>query len=293
MKRKTFVLLAIALSVFVASCDNGHKPPPPITTTTTMAEVTTTIPPDETTTTTVSGETTTTTTTITTGQYRGTLSICADDALLWNEDVIQALKRNWINMTFYINPAQVGTDSKHFGWPAIISLYESGHEIGNHTYSHKHLDCSQDPSNCYASDDEFLADVEKANTEFLAHGLTEVFSVAYPFGENPKNPQLLQGIGITSARIVGGDDFISINNVNPFLLSSFSVNKNTIGQVRGIIQETMDREGWLRIVFHLDPDDPNDISPAEFIELMDYIGNTDIYTANMSDGLKRMLPATQ
>jgi|GEM_PF-1807879 len=275
--KKVLAVLAMALFCLV-SCDGGHNPPPPPTTTTTIV--------DNTTTTTIPG------------QFKGMVSVTFDDGTRLSENVINALNANWISATFYVITGQVGTEAKYFGWSDIINLYESGHEIGNHTASHKRLICSEDPDNCYGSDEAYLADVTKAQDEFLAQGLPEVKSYAYPYG-SISDPviKLLQGTGfITSARqaYVDGETFNTKANFNAYKLNAVSIRKSTLSQIPGLIDQAIAQDVWLILVFHTvsvapNPADELDISEEDASQIFQKISSTDIYSVQVSDGLKKML----
>lgn len=110
----------------------------------------------------------------------------------------EILERESVLGTFYAVPNLVGARSEWDGelaapladWPALKSAAARGHEIGNHTSDHPHLD--------RLSRQDQVAQLLEARNRLEAHGLTTT-TVCFPYGSH--NDETLAAMDATGYRV--------------------------------------------------------------------------------------------
>jgi len=170
-------------------------------------------------------------------------------------------KEGWL-ATVYIAAGLCGTTNHlglHMSPEDVKAVYESGHEIGNHTYSH--CDGSALPLA------DVLADINKNQAAFDALGIPPSDTFAYPYGE--ATPALKKALektfkgarGITSNSHETSVDLNQIGSNRLYAGASFDVLQSQISTLK-------DNPGWITIFTHDVRDNPSDFgcTPAQFIE---------------------------
>jgi peptidoglycan/xylan/chitin deacetylase (PgdA/CDA1 family) len=107
-------------------------------------------------------------------------------------------ERHGARGTFYAVPGRVGLSSDWDGpaarpladWDALLDAQRRGHEIGNHTLNHPHLD-QIDPA-------EQLREIAEAHEQLLAHGIRSE-SFCYPYGG--LNDSAVAAVGAAGYRV--------------------------------------------------------------------------------------------
>jgi peptidoglycan/xylan/chitin deacetylase (PgdA/CDA1 family) len=112
----------------------------------------------------------------------GAICFTFDDAYLSTMTHAPALlERHGVRGTFYAVPGRVGLSSGWDGpaarpladWGLLLDAQRRGHEIGNHTQNHPHLDL--------LAPDEQLREITEAQNGLQEHGI-EAESFCYPYG---------------------------------------------------------------------------------------------------------------
>lgn len=85
--------------------------------------------------------------------------------------VLKILKKHNIKATFYLNGKQIQTKPE-----LVRQLIDAGHEIGNHSYSHKRM--------VFMSLDEIAKEVESTNQLIRAFGYRDEIHFRPPYGKN-------------------------------------------------------------------------------------------------------------
>jgi len=149
--------------------------------------------------------------------------------------------------TAYIVPDWIG-DGEHLTWSQLWTLYwKYGWEVGNHSFSHKHLTT--------LSDAEVKAELEGAQALFLQHGLLSPGAFAAPFGEfDDRLLGLLRQVGfITSSRQAWKEDsaFNDPATFNEWAINVVSIRSTTTyASIKSLIDQAVTGKKWLVLVIH-------------------------------------------
>jgi len=141
--------------------------------------------------------------------------------------------------TFNLNTRDV------YSWRPWQHLFEKGHELGSHTWSH--------PNCSLISESRFLQEVSLAKLDLERHisGLKPVASFAYPFGANrAENTRIVSryhlcarcGHGINSPDTCG-DGLFELKGIGAY--PPFDQ-----AQLEGQLERTLKRGGWMIYYFH-------------------------------------------
>ena len=156
------------------------------------------------------------------------------------------LKRFGLNGTYYVSLGLAGKtepSGSMFLLSDLKTLFESGHELGCHTFSH-----------CHAWDtdsDSFEASVVQNRSELqrLIPG-AEFRSLSYPIGLPRPRTKARMAKYFASCR-AGGQTFNAekgdLNQLSAFFLE---MSRNDIGTVKELIDRNRERRGWLIFATH-------------------------------------------
>ena len=194
------------------------------------------------------------------------------------------LEKFYVRGTYYVIPKFLGTsnDDGRFASPEdIISLAQSGHEIGNHTYNHDREFCNwsrHQQTEDLAQADSFFDDLNIHTATF-----------AYPFGLHNTNTVRT----ITDSQFAVGrtiDFGINTSQTDPLLLKSFMIeDKHTLSDVKQVLEDTIDTRGWLILTFHHIDDKTFISTPPELFESMiSSIIATGIEFVTVKEGARRL-----
>lgn len=124
----------------------------------------------------------------------------------------------------------------------LARMNESGHEIANHTRSHKHL--------TQVGESEAMDDVVGGYTDMVEMGLPAPVSFAYPYGEyNEKVKAIVQDAGHSGAR--GVDRGFNNLTADKYALKIQQVDRNTSSEdIKAWLGEAAAQNLWLILMFH-------------------------------------------
>lgn len=88
-------------------------------------------------------------------------------------DILNILKQNDVKATFFVVGSMIQGRE-----PILKRIYNEGHSIGLHTYSHKY-------NQIYSSEDEFIKEMEKTSKEIKKVIGIQPNIIRFPYGSNP------------------------------------------------------------------------------------------------------------
>jgi len=167
------------------------------------------------------------------------------------ENALKPIESEGWLATIYIAMGLCGTTNHlglHMNGDDVKAAHESGHEIGDHTFSH----C--DSSALSLAD--VLADIDKNQVELHTIGLPQSETFAYPYGEvTPALKKALEKRFKGSRGIKSNDHKISVD------LNQIGSNRLYVGQDFDILQSQIsilkDNPGWMTIFTHDVRDTPS------------------------------------
>lgn len=163
----------------------------------------------------------------------------------------------------------------------LKAAYQSGHEIGNHTYSH--LDANM------VSTEDFLQDIADTRDKFVALNIPKAKTFAYPYGEvtTPIKKalsgqyELLRGIDD-----IGKSTQIDLNQAASQRLYSGGSFKKCLDLISGLEH----RPRWVTFFTHDVRDNPSAFgcTPAEFEQILDAAQAVNAQVLPIADALSRV-----
>jgi peptidoglycan/xylan/chitin deacetylase (PgdA/CDA1 family) len=190
------------------------------------------------------------------------ISLTFDDG--WKSGITTAhplLERYRMPATFYIISERIddGRFPEYMNLADLQKIAGSGHEIGSHTKSHKHLPELSQP--------EIWTEIFDGLTDLRAHGF-QPGTFAYPYGEwNPYIVKQVREAGFFAARSIIDDTF-NDERTNPLLLRGRGVHEeHSVQQVVDWIKEAVEAKTWLILIFH-------QIEPAAALREKEWIYGT-------------------
>ena len=153
----------------------------------------------------------------------------------------------------------------------IIELYNSGHEIGFHSFSHDFLST--------LTTDEIDADFERGIEWFDELGI-EVDGIAFPYGDHDERVVSMARKYFKYAR----NSFHGLNDgtMNRFGIKIFPVtNLTTLDEMKAFAQTAIENNLWAVFLFHDlgEPDTENEYRTPmkDFTELLDFLDESKAY----------------
>lgn len=142
--------------------------------------------------------------------------------------------------TFYINPGAVNTEG-FMTTPMLKNLIEKGHQLGSHTEDHIDL-TSYSP-------DSIIKQLDEANTALKALGITDV-DFASPYGKIDQRvlPYVMDRSLTHRGTEIGVNTKQNYDGSN--LMGLFVRDTTTDDELRRMIQQAQDSNGWLILIYH-------------------------------------------
>jgi peptidoglycan/xylan/chitin deacetylase (PgdA/CDA1 family) len=229
---------------------------------------------------------------------KGYVSFTFDDGdKTLNSNVLPIFSKYSLPGTSYIVTDYVG-DGGHVTWDQIATLQSKyGWEIGNHTKSHKSL--------IGLTDQEAMAEMQGAQTAFLAHNIKNVQAFAPPFGDfDARTLSLIKLTGfLTSSRQAWteSDAFNTPANFNPWEINVAGMRSDvTVSQAKALIDAAVKDKKWLVLVLHQIVSKTSDIyqyktanldSIANYASTLKKSGKLDVVTVSQGYSLIKSIPA--
>lgn len=172
-------------------------------------------------------------------------------------------KEGWL-ATIYVAMGLCSTTNHlglHMSREDVLAAYESGHEIGDHSFSHS------DGSSLPLAD--MLLDIEKNQAELAAIAVPPSETFAYPYGE--ATPALKKAL---ESRFKGARGIKSNSHETSVDLNQLGSNRLYAGQDFNILQSQIstlkDKPGWITIFTHDVRENPSAFgcTPAQLRETL-------------------------
>ncbi|MEM2936440.1 MAG: polysaccharide deacetylase family protein, partial [Candidatus Bathyarchaeia archaeon] len=154
-------------------------------------------------------------------------------------------------------------DPSFFGLDEAKALHEAGHEIGDHTKTHRDL--------TKLSEVEIRWEIDADHLKALG---IKPRSHAYPYGSYNKTVIQLVSQNYDYARTVGRGAAMSLESppINTYSLNGRLVEKNTsIATVKEWIDEAVESRKWLILVFHNIVESPSAFSEYSVSDLQEIV----------------------
>lgn len=206
-----------------------------------------------------------------------------DDASSTHATVVAPiLKKYGFGGTFFVCefPPDFADKSKYMSWAQIRQLDRMGFEIGNHTFTHKHVN--------KLSKAQLMAELDSLEARCKTYGIRKPGTFAYPaYDTHPTAFDVLAEKGYQFARI-GQDRAYNPTVDHPYLMPSFtmlSTNKDLI--MSGLKQAVPGKIVVLTI--HGVPDYAHDwvtTSPALFADYMKFLHDNHYTVISLRDVAK-------
>ncbi len=180
--------------------------------------------------------------------------------------------------TFFVTRDNFDKDPSFFGADEVKALYEAGHEIGDHTKTHRDL--------TKLSEAEIRWEIDADHLKALG---IKPRSHAYPYGSYNKTVIQLVSQFYDYARAAGKGTAMSLESppINTYSLNGRAVERDTpIATVKGWIDEAVTSRKWLILVFHNIVESPSvftEHSVSGFQEIVAYIKTKGITVKTLSE----------
>lgn len=202
------------------------------------------------------------------------------------------------------SPALNENGSGYLGSSQIVDLQNAGNEIGNHTTDHCNLYAlDQNPNSAttaagqcvptLVSPTTALTEIGNAKNDLNAIGISNVSTLAYPYGDYDSNIESqLNGNSLLAARSV--DIGYNTKSSDIYALKSESLDTtSSLSDVYSWINYAKTNKVWLILVIH-QVDDPatltsngeeGGITPATFQSIVDYLKTNNVSVKTVKDTL--------
>jgi len=193
------------------------------------------------------------------------------------------VKEGWL-ATIYVAMGLCGTTNHlglHMSPQDVLATHESGHEIGDHTFSH--CDGSAMPLT------EILADIEKNQAALNAINLPSSETFAYPYGE--VTPALKKAL---EKRFKGSRGIKSNSHETQVDLNQIGSNRLYAGADFDVLQNQIsglkENPGWMTIFTHDVRDNPSQFgcTPAQFAETIRAVKNSGAEVMTVANAIKHL-----
>ena len=215
----------------------------------------------------------------------GMVTLSFDDSWISQyTTILPILESAGIKATFYITTEPIIGGWSDFMTPAQVkSIFQKGHEIGDHTITHPHLtQLSQ-------------ANISKEiiDSKVYLENLTgkSVTTFAYPYGEfDSIVKNLVKSSGYITARGVD-EETLNVASTDKYDLKSSCILKSTpFSTIKKAIDDAKSNKQWYILCMHEVRTDGDEYSltPAQFQDIINYIKQTGIKTVTIEQGTKLM-----
>lgn len=193
--------------------------------------------------------------------------------------------------TWYASGALAGTKSEHFGAMFesrdLRQLIQMGHDIGGHTFDH--IDCSR------ASELEIRAQCARNQAFLTAHGVAEIKSFAYPFGNvDLSSKRVLSESGMALRAITTGTNR---GSADLGMLKACGLQDDQGGATRALheLARLKRSQGWLIIFTHDVRPNPSPwgVTPSVYEHLLKAVTASGAEIVTVADMLGRLSPQSE
>ncbi len=194
------------------------------------------------------------------------------------------LEKEGMLATFYMSCGLCGTDN-HFGRHMALSdikpVFDSGHEIGDHTFSH--VDANR------TSIGDFNADIDRNQDTLAGLGVPPSRTFAYPFGQI--NPFLKHSLGnrfqgLRGIRRAIYHKVVDLNQIGSGKLYHGAGVKATLRQLKSLGENP----GWVTLFSHDVSDTPTEFgcTPADLKAVIKALKDIDAEVVPVASALKKI-----
>jgi peptidoglycan/xylan/chitin deacetylase (PgdA/CDA1 family) len=214
---------------------------------------------------------------------RGLVSFSFDDCpLSVAEHALPRLEAQGWAATIYASAGLCGITNHlglHMSEGDLVAAHASGHEIGDHTFSH--MDGLQQ------GPERFLSDIAKNRAAFAAMGLPEAETFAYPYGEVTVSLKRAVSKEFALARGIHGP---SGGTLDLGLAASARLYSDEMDTTLALIREAAEQKRWLILFGHDVRDTPSEFgcTPDELQRAIDLVAELPLGVATVKDGLARI-----
>jgi peptidoglycan/xylan/chitin deacetylase (PgdA/CDA1 family) len=169
------------------------------------------------------------------------------------------------------------------GQADIETMLADGHEIGSHTVTHANL--------TILSDENLAIELNKPIADLEARGVTNVVSIAYPFGAvDDRVKNFAREAGYISGRSTydgsnekGYTDLHELKRVNVAA-------STTLASIKSEIDNCLRDKTWLILVFHVVENSTSSyaVSPEMFSDIVTYLDSVDATVVTAKEGAALM-----
>lgn len=230
------------------------------------------------------------------GGKQAAIALTFDDWTSGQIDVaIPALDKAKFPGTFFVTIANMDISPSFDHWGCFYRLYRGGHEIGNHSVTHKDL--------CLLSEDDRVYEIDGARDHIKKHlpGI-KIESFSYPFGSYSDSVIAHVMHNHIGARTFTDNYELPETNYNfaeniedYYTVKEFRINKNvSSSDLNDAILKAIEGNGFIPCTFHgvYSDEKPRDevwfdaIHKNQFCEMLDVINQYDVWVTTFSKALK-------
>ncbi len=192
-------------------------------------------------------------------------TISFDDARVSHYQVAgPALDARQMKGTFFLNTRNISD------WSGYQTLFDHGHEIASHTFSHAKL--------TELTETQQREELERAIADLRAHitGLTTIPSFSYPYGLYDDRIRRVVRDYHSSARGYWGVNSANLSDEDLTLVHGVGVYPPfDVSVIAGSVDKVIAERGWIMVYFHsvsAKGDSANEIIPiARYLQHLDYV----------------------
>ena len=218
---------------------------------------------------------------------KGFISINFDDGYASAyKNGIPILDAAGIKCTFFTITQDVGSSSDYVIQANLQTLYNNGHEIGNHTRTHPYLG--------QISQTQLVSETSGAEQDLTGWGYNPV-SFAYPYDDwgGSSNSPVVQAVKAAGVRGARNSDNWGFNTTTspPLLLLSYPIepdlNNDNMTSIEADINLAVNNKAWVILLFHRvdETGDPISVPHTLIQSTINYLVQNQISVATVGEGL--------